>query len=184
MVVQQFLRLELLLTVGAFVIPDLLVEVFHMVVQVLVLLVTDVAGGSLAQVNLFDVVLQRILGDKLLLAETALGDLVVTVLFEDVPAKVSNWEGLIAQLAFNFFSMVGQDMLVQMGNLAQFMFFKTRNLQKDEKSMVHLLATDMAALFQLSLILLLSLSTSAPLTWLKVLPFQFGKNCRVVKVRG
>ena len=50
--------------------------------------------------------------------------------------------------------------------------------------MVHLLATDMAALLQLSLILLLSLSTGSPLTWLKVLPFQFGKNCRVVKVRG
>ena len=50
--------------------------------------------------------------------------------------------------------------------------------------MVHLLATDMAALLQLSLILLLSLSASAPLTWLKVLSFKLGENCRVVKVRG
>ena len=41
-VVQKLLGLELLLTVGALVIPNLLVEVFHMVVQVLVLLVTDV----------------------------------------------------------------------------------------------------------------------------------------------
>ena len=42
MVVQKLLGLELLLTVGALVIPNLLVEVFHMVVQVLVLFVTDV----------------------------------------------------------------------------------------------------------------------------------------------
>ena len=41
-VVQKLLGLELLLTVRALVIPNLLVEVFHMVVQVLVLLVTDV----------------------------------------------------------------------------------------------------------------------------------------------
>ena len=67
--------------------------------------------------NLFDVVLQSILGDKLLLAETALGDLVVTVLFEDVPAQVSNRESLVAQLAFHLLSMVGQDVLVQVGNL-------------------------------------------------------------------
>ena len=184
MVVQQFLGLELLLTVGAFVITDLLVEVFHMVVQVLVLLVADVACGSLTQVNLFDVVLQRILGDKLLLAETALGDLVVTVLFEDVPAKVSNWEGLIAQLAFNFFTMVGQDVLVKVGNLTQFMFSKLEICKKDEKSVVHLLATDMATLFQLSLILLLPLSAGTPLTWLQVLSFQLGQNCRVIKVSG
>ena len=44
MIVQQFLSLEFLLTVGAFIVPDLLMEVFHMVVQVLVLLVADVAG--------------------------------------------------------------------------------------------------------------------------------------------
>ena len=92
-------------------------EVFHMVVQVLVLLVADVARRSLTQVNLFDVVLQCILGDKLLLTETALSDLVVTVLFEDVPAQVPNREGLVAQLAFNLFSMVGQDVLIQVGNL-------------------------------------------------------------------
>ena len=67
--------------------------------------------------NLFDVVLQSILGDKLLLAETALGDLVVTVLFEDVPAQVSNGEGLVAQLAFHLLPMVGQDVLIQVGNL-------------------------------------------------------------------
>ena len=43
MVVQKFLGLKLLLTVGTFVIPYLLMEVFYVVVQVLVLLVTDVA---------------------------------------------------------------------------------------------------------------------------------------------
>ena len=69
--------------------------------------------------NLLDVVLQRILGDKLLLTEAALGDLVVTVFLEDMPAKVAHWEGLVAQLAFNFFSVVGQDVLVQVSHLAQ-----------------------------------------------------------------
>ena len=41
-VVQKLLCLELLLTVGTLIIPNLLMEVFHMVVQVLVLFVTDV----------------------------------------------------------------------------------------------------------------------------------------------
>ena len=41
-VVEKFLGLELLLTVGTLIIPNLLMEVFHMVVQVLVLFVTDV----------------------------------------------------------------------------------------------------------------------------------------------
>ena len=118
-IVQQFLCLEFLFTVGAFIVPDLLMEVFHMMVQVLVLLVADVARRSLTQVNLFNVVLQRILGDKLLLAETALSDFVVTVLFQDVPSEVSNWEGLIAELAFNFLTMVCQDVFIQVGNLTK-----------------------------------------------------------------
>ena len=43
MVVQKLLGLELLFTVGALVIPNLFMEVFHMMVQILVLLVADVA---------------------------------------------------------------------------------------------------------------------------------------------
>ena len=77
--------------------------------------------------NLFDVVLQRILGDKLLLTEAALGDLVVTMLFEDMPAQVSNREGLVAQLALHLLSMVGQDMLIQVGNLTQSKGFQAGN---------------------------------------------------------
>ena len=41
-VVRKLLCLELLLTVGTLIIPNLFMEVFHMVVQVLVLFVTDV----------------------------------------------------------------------------------------------------------------------------------------------
>ena len=68
-------------------------------------------------------VFQGVLGDKLLLTETALSDFVVAVLFEDVPAQVSNREGLVAQLAFHFFSMVGQDVLIQVGNLTAIQMF-------------------------------------------------------------
>lgn len=66
-VVQKFLGLELLLTVGTFVISDLFMEIFDMVIQVLVFLVTDVTGRGLRQMYLLDVVLQSILCHKLLL---------------------------------------------------------------------------------------------------------------------
>ena len=74
-VVEQFLGLELLLAVGTLVVADLLVEILDMVIQILVLLVTDVAGGGLRQVNLLDVVLQSILGHKLLLTQGTFSDL-------------------------------------------------------------------------------------------------------------
>ena len=48
-----------------------------MVVQILVLLVADMAGRSLRQVDLLDVILQSILGNKLLLTERALGNLII-----------------------------------------------------------------------------------------------------------
>ena len=44
MVVQELFRLELLFAIRTLVIPDLLVEVFHMVVEVLVFLVADVTS--------------------------------------------------------------------------------------------------------------------------------------------
>ena len=69
--------------------------------------------------DLFDVVFQGILGDKLLLTETALSDFVVTVLFQDMPSEVSNWERLVAELAFNFLTMVRQDVFIQVGNLTK-----------------------------------------------------------------
>ena len=68
-IVQQFLGLELLLAVTALVVPDLLMEILDMMVQVLVLLVADVTGRGLGQMHLLDVVLQGVLRDKLLFAE-------------------------------------------------------------------------------------------------------------------
>ena len=46
-VIEQLLGLELLLTVGALVVPDLLVEILYMMVQVFKLLVADVTSGGL-----------------------------------------------------------------------------------------------------------------------------------------
>ena len=46
MIVEQFLSLELLLAITALVVPDLLVEILDVVVEILVLLVADVAGGG------------------------------------------------------------------------------------------------------------------------------------------
>ena len=74
-VVQKFLGLELLLTVGTFVISDLFMEIFDMVIQVLVFLVTDVTGRGLRQMYLLDVVLQSILCHKLLLTQRTLSHL-------------------------------------------------------------------------------------------------------------
>ena len=119
MVVQELFGLELLFAIRTLVIPDLLVKVFHMVVEVLVFLVADMTSRSLTEMNLLDVVFQGVLGDKLLLAETALSDFVVTVLFQDVPSEVSNWERLVAELAFNFLTMVCQDVFIQVGNLTK-----------------------------------------------------------------
>ena len=70
-IVQQFLGLELLLAVTALVVPDLLVEILDMMVEILVLLVADVAGRRLGEMHLLDVVLQGVLRDKLLFAEGA-----------------------------------------------------------------------------------------------------------------
>ena len=44
MIVEQFLSLELLLAITALVVPDLLVEILDVVVEILVLLVADVAA--------------------------------------------------------------------------------------------------------------------------------------------
>ena len=49
---------------------------------------------------------------------------------------------------------------------------------------LHLFATDVATLFQLSLILLLSLSAGPSLPWLKILSLQLRKDRRVVQVCG
>ena len=74
-IVEQFLGLELLLAVTALVVPDLLMEILDMMVQVLVLLVADVTGRGLGQMHLLDVVLQGVLRDKLLFTERAFGHL-------------------------------------------------------------------------------------------------------------
>ena len=46
-IVQQFLGLELLLAVTALIVPDLLVEILDMMVEILVLLVADVTRRGL-----------------------------------------------------------------------------------------------------------------------------------------
>ena len=74
-IVQQFLGLELLLAVTALIVPDLLVEILDMMVEILVLLVADVTGRGLGQMHLLDVVLQGVLRDKLLFAERAFSHL-------------------------------------------------------------------------------------------------------------
>ena len=74
-IIQQLLSLELLLAVATLVVTDLLVEILDVVVEVLVLLVADVACRGLGEMNLSDVVLESVLGDELLLAEGALSDL-------------------------------------------------------------------------------------------------------------
>ena len=79
-IIQQLLSLELLLAVATLVVTDLLVEILDVVVEILVLLVADVAGGGLGQMDLLDVVLQGVLSDKLLLAERTLGNLINRIL--------------------------------------------------------------------------------------------------------
>ena len=74
-IIQQFLSLELLLTVGTLIVSDLLVEILDMMVQVFVFLVADVTGRGLRQVDLFNVVLQSIFSDKLLLTQRTLSHL-------------------------------------------------------------------------------------------------------------
>ena len=74
-IVQQFLGLELLLAVTALVVTDFLVEILDMMVEILVLLVTDVAGRRLGEMHLLDVVLQGVLRNKLLFTERAFSDL-------------------------------------------------------------------------------------------------------------
>ena len=74
-IIQEFLCLKLLLTVGTLVVSDLLMEILDMVIQIFVLLVTDVTSGCLGQVNLFNVVLQSIFSDKLLFTQRTLSHL-------------------------------------------------------------------------------------------------------------
>ena len=64
-IIQQLLSLELLLAVATLVVTDLLVEILDVVVEILVLLVADVTGGGLGEMNLLDVVLQGVLRHKL-----------------------------------------------------------------------------------------------------------------------
>ena len=49
---------------------------------------------------------------------------------------------------------------------------------------LHLFATDVATLFQFSLIFILSFSASSSLPWLQIFSLQLRKDCRVVQVCG
>jgi len=68
-------------------------------------------------VDLLDVIFQSILGNKLLLTERALSNLIMTMFLEYVPPEVAYWECLVAELALDFLPVVGQDVLVQVHHL-------------------------------------------------------------------
>ena len=74
-VVEKLLGLELLLAVGALVVSDLLVEILDVVIQILVLFVANMTRRGLGEMNLSNVILQRVLCDELLLAQGTLSDL-------------------------------------------------------------------------------------------------------------
>ena len=67
--------------------------------------------------DLLDMALQGFLGDKLLFTEAAFDDLVMHVLFEDVPPQIAHRESLAAQLTLNRLLMIGQHVLVKMLHL-------------------------------------------------------------------
>ena len=67
--------------------------------------------------DLLDMALQGFLGDKLLFTEAAFGDLVMHVLFEDMPPQITHRESLTAKLTLNLLHMIGQHVLVKMLHL-------------------------------------------------------------------
>ena len=70
-----------------------------MFVQIITRLFTNMTSRALIQMNLSYVYLQSIFGYELLFTDAAFRDLVMTMLFENVPPQVCNWKGFVAQLA-------------------------------------------------------------------------------------
>ena len=70
-----------------------------MFVQIITRLFTNMTSRALIQMDLSYVYLQSIFGYELLFTDAAFRDLVMTMLFENVPPQVYNWKGFVAQLA-------------------------------------------------------------------------------------
>ena len=69
-----------------------------MFVQIITRLFTNMTSRALIQMNLSYVHLQSIFGYELLFTDAAFRDLVMTMLFENVPPQVYNWKALVAEL--------------------------------------------------------------------------------------
>ena len=70
-----------------------------MFVQIITRLFTNMTSRALIQMNLSYVHLESIFGYELLFTDAAFRDLVMTMLFENVPPQIYNWKGFVAQLA-------------------------------------------------------------------------------------
>ena len=70
-----------------------------MFVQIITRLFANMTSKALIQMNLSYVYLQSIFGYELLFTDATFRDLVMTMLFENVPPQIYNWKGFVAQLA-------------------------------------------------------------------------------------
>ena len=69
-----------------------------MFVQIITRLFTNMTSRALIQMNLSYVYLESIFGYELLFTDATFRDLVMTMLFENVPPQVCNWKALVAEL--------------------------------------------------------------------------------------
>ena len=78
-----------------------------MFVQIITRLFTNVTSRALIQMNLSYVYLESIFGYELLFTDAAFRDLVMTMLFENVPPQVYNWKALVAELtSYTLFKII------------------------------------------------------------------------------
>ena len=78
-----------------------------MFVQIITRLFTNMTSRALIQMNLSYVYLQSIFGYELLFTDAAFRDLVMTMLFENVPPQVYNWKVSVAELtSYTLFKII------------------------------------------------------------------------------
>ena len=78
-----------------------------MFVQIITRLFTNMTSRALIQMNLSYVYLQSIFGYELLFTDAAFRDLVMTMLFENVPPQVFNWKASVAELtSYTLFKII------------------------------------------------------------------------------
>ena len=78
-----------------------------MFVQIITRLFTNMTSRALIQMNLSYVYLESIFGYELLFTDAAFRDLVMTMLFENVPPQVYNWKALVAELtSYTLFKII------------------------------------------------------------------------------